>query len=155
MTSLSDPPCLIEHELYVYVQTLFGFFIRCPHGNVHLMSVSFQGGGDTLIFSYIRRLGPFNWAQNFEDFNIFLWFSEKWIFFRGYEEYFSGAWNSWYFWANGRCGARAYAWRTNQSTSPGVSVRCYVDWRAHLNVKQNVDPDELTYQKSLFKKKKL
>ena len=35
---------------------------------------------------------------------------------------------------------------------PGVSVRCYVNWRAHLNVKQNVDPDELTYQKSLFKK---
>ena len=50
------------------------------------------------------------------------------------------------FWVKGRCGARAYVRRTNQSSppSPGFS---------HLNEKQNVDPDELTYQKSLFKKK--
>ena len=44
----------------------------------------------------------------------------------------------------------------NKSEYPflGASVRCYVDGRAHLNVKQNVDPDELTYQKSLLKKKR-
>ena len=30
----------------------------------------------TLIFSYIRRLGPFFWVQNFE-FRYFLGFSEK------------------------------------------------------------------------------
>ena len=30
-----------------------------------------RGGGGTLIFSYIRRLGSFFWAQNFE-FKYFL-----------------------------------------------------------------------------------
>ena len=34
------------------------------------------GGGGTLIFSYIRRLGPFFWGQIFE-FQYFLGFSEK------------------------------------------------------------------------------
>ena len=34
------------------------------------------GGGGTLIFSYIRRLGPFFWVQNFE-FRYFWGFSEK------------------------------------------------------------------------------
>ena len=35
------PPCLIEHELYV--ENADWIFIRFPHGNVHLMSVSFPG----------------------------------------------------------------------------------------------------------------
>ena len=35
-----------------------------------------QGGGGTLIFSHIRRLGPFFWVQNSE-FRYFLGFSEK------------------------------------------------------------------------------
>ena len=35
-----------------------------------------QGGGGTLIFSYMHRLGPFFWVQNFE-FEYFLGFSEK------------------------------------------------------------------------------
>ena len=34
------------------------------------------GGGGTLIFSYIRRLGPFFGVQNFE-FRYFFGFSEK------------------------------------------------------------------------------
>ena len=34
------------------------------------------GGGGTLIFSHIRRLGPFFWVQNSE-FQYFLGFSEK------------------------------------------------------------------------------
>ena len=34
------------------------------------------GGGGTLIFSYIRRLGPFFGVQNFE-FQYFLGFCEK------------------------------------------------------------------------------
>ena len=38
------------------------------------------GGGGTLIFSYIRRLGPFFGVQNFE-LQYFLGFSEKRIFF--------------------------------------------------------------------------
>ena len=66
MTSLSDPPCLIEHEFYVENAV----WIRIPHGNVHLMSVSDSGGGGggggTLIFSYKRRLGHFWGAHNFE-----------------------------------------------------------------------------------------
>ena len=40
------------------------------------------GGGGTLIFSYIRRLGPFFRVQNFE-FQYFLGFSEKLILFLG------------------------------------------------------------------------
>ena len=40
------------------------------------------GGGGTLIFSHIRRLGPFFWVQNSE-FQYFFWFSEKLIFFGG------------------------------------------------------------------------
>ena len=41
-----------------------------------------EGGGysDILIFSYIRRLGPFFWVQNFE-FRYFWGFSEKLILF--------------------------------------------------------------------------
>ena len=38
--------------------------------------------GGTLIFSRIRRLGPFFWVQNSE-FQYFFGFSEKLIFFRG------------------------------------------------------------------------
>ena len=38
-----------------------------------------QGGGGTLIFSYIRRLGSFFGVQNLE-FQYFLGFSEKLIF---------------------------------------------------------------------------
>ena len=34
------------------------------------------GGGGTLIFSHIRRLGPFFWVQNSE-FQYFFRFSEK------------------------------------------------------------------------------
>ena len=36
----------------------------------------FSPGGGTLIFLYIRRLGPFFWGQIFE-FQYFLGFSEK------------------------------------------------------------------------------
>ena len=43
-----------------------------------------QDGG-TLIFSYIRRLGPFLAVQNFE-FQYFSGFSEKWIFW-GYKDF--------------------------------------------------------------------
>ena len=39
----------------------------------------------TLIFLYIHRLGSLFWVQNFE-FQYFLGFSEKWIFF-GYEDF--------------------------------------------------------------------
>ena len=38
------------------------------------------GGGGALIFSHIRRLGPFFWVQNSE-FQYSLGFSEKIIFF--------------------------------------------------------------------------
>ena len=34
------------------------------------------GGGGTLIFSHIRRLGPFFWVQN-PEFQYFFGFSEK------------------------------------------------------------------------------
>ena len=42
-----------------------------------------RGGGGTLIFSYIRKLGPFFGGQIFE-FQYFLGFSEKLIFFGGH-----------------------------------------------------------------------
>ena len=64
------------------LKTLFGVFIRCPHGNVHLMSVSVPGGGGcTLIFSYIRRLGSFVWSQNLE-FQYFFGFQKNEYFLR-------------------------------------------------------------------------
>ena len=40
------------------------------------MYSTFEAKGGTLIFSYIRRLGPFFWGQIFE-FQYFLGFSEK------------------------------------------------------------------------------
>ena len=43
------------------------------------MSWGLQPQGGTLIFSYIRRLGPFFWVQKFE-FQYFWGFSEKLIF---------------------------------------------------------------------------
>ena len=39
--------------------------------------VSFAEGGGILIFSHIRRLGPFFGVHNSLNFNIFLGFSEK------------------------------------------------------------------------------
>ena len=44
-----------------------------------------EGGGGTLIFSYIRRLGPFFWVQNFE-FRYFLGFQKN-KYFLGYENF--------------------------------------------------------------------
>ena len=41
-----------------------------------------RGGGGALIFSHIRRRGPFFWVQNSE-FQYFFEFSEKLIFFGG------------------------------------------------------------------------
>ena len=42
--------------------------------------------GGTLIFSYIRRLGPFFWVQNFE-FQYFLGVFKKINIFWGYEDF--------------------------------------------------------------------
>ena len=70
---------------------------NCP--SFIIMLVYSQGGaggwgGGTLIFSHIRRLGPFFWVQNSE-FQYFWGFSEKllflggmkilWIFFWGHQ----------------------------------------------------------------------
>ena len=54
------------------------------------------GGGGTLIFSYIRRLGPFFWVQNFE-FRYFFGFSEKLIFFvyENFVDIFLGSSQNW------------------------------------------------------------
>ena len=87
------------------LKTLFGFFIRCPHGNVHLMSVSVPGGGGRYyVILYIRRLGPFL-GLKILNFNIYFFFIFFWggggvggfrkmNIFGGYEEYFLGACNS-------------------------------------------------------------
>ena len=48
------------------------------------------GGGGTLIFSYIRRLGPFFWVK-FWNFNIFLGFQKNEYFF-GYENFVDIFW---------------------------------------------------------------
>ena len=47
----------------------------------------YQPQGGTLIFSYIRRLGSFFGVQNFG-------FSEKIIFFLGYEDFVDISWGS-------------------------------------------------------------
>ena len=54
------------------------------------------GRGGTLIFSYIRRLGPFFWGQNFE-FQYFLGFQKNKYFF-GCEDFvdiFFGSSQNW------------------------------------------------------------
>ena len=80
---LTVGPSLFNNMSFT-LKTLFGFFIRCPHGNVHLMSVSVPGGEvGALIFSYIRRLGPF-FGFNILNFNIPLVFRKMNIFW-GYE----------------------------------------------------------------------
>ena len=91
MNSLSDPPCLIEHELCVYVQTLFGFFIRCPHGNVYLMSVSVQGGRGVLCYfhTYVG-LGHSIGLKILKILIFYFGFQKNDYFLGGYEEYFLG-----------------------------------------------------------------
>ena len=44
--------------------------------DVFLLRYQAQGGGGGVMFSYIRRLGPFFWVKNFE-FRYFFGFSEK------------------------------------------------------------------------------
>ena len=46
------------------------------------MTAMYIPQGGTLIFSHIRRLGPFFWVQNSE-FQYFFGFSENLIFFGG------------------------------------------------------------------------
>ena len=52
-----------------------------------------QGGGGTLIFSHIRRLGLFFGVQNSE-FQYFLGFSEKNNIFGGYKDFVDIFWGS-------------------------------------------------------------
>ena len=79
MTSLSDPPCLIEHELYVEnaVWILYTLSTQKCSSSERLRlrggGGGGGGGGGTLIFSYICRLF---WAQNFE-FQYSFWLSEN------------------------------------------------------------------------------
>ena len=77
---------LIEHEIYLFtLKTLFGFFIRCTHGNVHLMSVSVPGGrGYSDIFIHTYAWAIF-WGLKILNFNIFFCF-QKHEYFWGYEE---------------------------------------------------------------------
>ena len=72
MTSLSDPPCLIEHELYVEnaVWILYTLSTQKCSSSERLRP---RRGGGTLIFSYILRLF---WAQKFE-FQYSFWLSDN------------------------------------------------------------------------------
>ena len=61
-----------------------------------LFMVIARGGGGTLIFPYIRRLGPFLGVQNFE-FRYFLGFQKN-KYFLGYEnvvDIFLGSSQNW------------------------------------------------------------
>ena len=56
-----------------------------------------RGGGGTLIFSHIRRLGPFFWVQNSE-FQYFFLVLRKMNIFWGYEDFvdiFLGSSQNW------------------------------------------------------------
>ena len=86
-----------------------------------------------MIFSYIRRLGPFflgggGGVQNFEFQYIFGGF-RKMIIFGGYEEYFWGVLEiPNIFWRGERYMRGPSLRMKNKSEYPsGVSVRCYVD----------------------------
>ena len=122
MTSLSDPPCLTEYEIYVEnaVWILHTLSTRECSSNERLRP---RGEGVLWYFHTYVGLGHFWGAQNFE-IQYFFWFSEKWIFLGGMKNIFWGAWNFWYIFiflggGNGRCGARAYLWRIKQSTPLG------------------------------------
>ena len=71
--------------------------LMCRHGfcdvgvTLSKRTLEAQGGGGTLIFSCIRRLGPFFWGQKNEYFLgmkilwIFFWgLSQNWTSFRAY-----------------------------------------------------------------------
>ena len=63
------------------------------------------GGGGTLIFSHIRRLGPLFGVQNSE-FQYFFGFSEKWIFLGGMKIlwiFFWGHHKIWLVWGSFLC----------------------------------------------------
>ena len=72
--------------MYVLAATVFVYLhtksnLRYERSPSNMISESQGGGGfGTLIFSYIRRLGPFFGVQNFE-FQYFFGFLEKLIFF--------------------------------------------------------------------------
>ena len=87
MTSLSDPPCLIEHELNVEnaVWILHTLSTRECSSNERLRPRGRWGGGGTLIFSNICRLGPFLGLKILH-FNILFGFQKN-EYFWGYEEY--------------------------------------------------------------------
>ena len=58
MISLSDPPCLIEHALYVENAVWILHTLSIPECSSNERLRPRGGGGGTDI-SYIRRLGPF------------------------------------------------------------------------------------------------
>ena len=66
MTSLSDPPSLIEHELYVENAVWIIHTLSTWECSSNECLRPWGGGGGTLMFLYIRRLGSLFWAQNFE-----------------------------------------------------------------------------------------
>ena len=87
MTSLFNPPCLIEHELYVEsaVWILHTFSTRECSSNERLRP---RGEGGTLMFSYTRRLGPFFGSQHFK-FQYFFGFQKN-EYFLGVRKIFFG-----------------------------------------------------------------
>ena len=67
---------------FTWSQTQRQFFtLCCPYTCIHSKAApvraTSQGGGGTLKFSHIRRLGPFFWGVQNSDFPYFLGFSEK------------------------------------------------------------------------------
>ena len=132
MTSLSDPPCLIEHEIYVEnaVWILHTLSTRECSSNERP-----RGERGTLLFSYIRRLGPFFGGSKFW-ISIFFLVFRKMNIFGGVKNIFLGCLKFLIF----VCGGWAvdagpeHTYEEQIRVPPGVSVQCYVDWRAHLNV---------------------
>ena len=77
MTSLSDTPCLIEHELNV--ENTVWILHTLSTWECSLMSISVPGGvGRYSVILYIRRLGPFL-GLKILNFNIYIFL----IFFLG------------------------------------------------------------------------
>ena len=91
MTSLLDPPCLIEHEIYVEntVWILHMLSTRECSSNERLRPRGGGGGGGTMIFSYLRRRGQILGGSKFR-ISIYLLVFRKMNIFGGYEEYFLG-----------------------------------------------------------------
>ena len=145
MTSLLDPPCLIEHEPYVENAVWILHTLSTWECSSNERLRPWGRGRYSDIFIHTYAWGHF-FGLKILNFNILGFFSEN--------EYFGGGMKNifWvlvildiFFRVNSRCGARAYVWKTNQSSPPWksghiTSVKCIpftIEWDSLCQTSQD------------------